>query len=75
MGKEGYLYIHSENDYPKNFLKCAKQPDKIILNQLDSQRLQQIEENRSRLRPIVETVIVLGKQNIPLRGQGKWQHL
>lgn len=75
LGKEGYLYIHSENDYhknaiesAKNFLKCAEQPDKIILNQLDSQRLQQIEENRSRLRPIVQTVIVLGKQNVPLRG-------
>ncbi|GLV45497.1 hypothetical protein CBL_20656, partial [Carabus blaptoides fortunei] len=35
---------------------------------LSSTRLNQIEENRKRLIPIIDTIITLGKQNIPFRG-------
>lgn len=38
------------------------------MNQVNNQRLQQIEENRARLKPIIESIIFLGRQNIALRG-------
>jgi len=50
------------------FLKTYHNPQLDILNQMSSQRLQQVSENRERLRPIVESIIFLGRQNIPLRG-------
>nr|CAI5849000.1 unnamed protein product [Callosobruchus analis] len=39
-----------------------------IENQLDSKRKQQIIENRRRLKPIIECIILLGCQNISFRG-------
>ena len=50
------------------FLKTYRNPQLDILNQVSSQRLQQVSENRERLRPIIESIIFLGRQNIPLRG-------
>jgi len=38
-------------------------PELEIIN-----RLKQIKENRSRLLPIVDTIITMGKQNIPFKG-------
>lgn len=38
------------------------------MNQVNSQRLKQINENRERLRPIVKTIIFCGHQNISLHG-------
>ena len=35
---------------------------------MDSQRQRQVMENRARLRPIIESIIFLCRQNIPLRG-------
>jgi predicted RNA-binding protein YlxR (DUF448 family) len=35
---------------------------------VSSQRANQVTDNRHRLKPIVETLIFLGRQNIPLRG-------
>lgn len=43
-------------------------PELEIINRLDDHRLKQIKENRSRLLPIVDTIISMGKQNIPFRG-------
>ena len=40
----------------------------LRINQIDNQRMSQITENRLRLKPIVESVIFLGRQNIALRG-------
>jgi len=40
----------------------------IIVNQVNSFRFKQVTENRERLKPIIETLILCGKQNIPLRG-------
>lgn len=38
------------------------------MNRLDLQRQILIEDNRLKLQPIIESIIFLGRQNIPLRG-------
>jgi len=43
-------------------------PELEIINRLDDHRLKQINENRSRLLPILDTIITMGKQIIPFRG-------
>ncbi|XP_054276712.1 zinc finger MYM-type protein 1-like [Macrosteles quadrilineatus] len=62
-------------DYHK---KCLLQANQLALvsknrqdpidQQINSALKEQIEENRRRFRPIVETIILCGRQNIPLRG-------
>lgn len=52
----------------KSFLVNYHTPDLNVANQVCKQRLAQIKENRDRLRPIVSTIILCGRQNIPLRG-------
>lgn len=42
---------------------------------MNSQRLAQVQENRWRLHPIVETIILCGRKNIPLRGHRDDGHL
>jgi hypothetical protein len=39
-----------------------------VINQVNSFRFKQVTENRERLKPIIETLILCGKQNIPLKG-------
>lgn len=39
-----------------------------VRNLLNEERKSQISENRARLEPIIKTIILLGQQNIPLRG-------
>lgn len=74
-GKDGDLQTHERSLYHKNciemgkdFLKTYKSPNKEIINQVCSQRLRQVTENRERLKPIIKTIILLGRQNIPFRG-------
>lgn len=74
-GKDGFLETHDRSLYHrnsveagKNFLKCYNKPQQEVINILSSQRLKQIQENRARLIPIIESIIFLGRQNIPLRG-------
>ena len=52
----------------RNFFKNYNEPAINIVNRLNAQRLEQVLENRQRLTPIVESVIFLGRQNIPFRG-------
>ena len=66
---------HSQDKYHINavlateeFLKHTKDLEKSIKNQIDRQKLQQITEDKKRLIPIIESIIFLGPQNIPLRG-------
>ncbi|KAF0725870.1 52 kDa repressor of the inhibitor of the protein kinase-like [Aphis craccivora] len=47
---------------------CLLMTIQIIVNQVNSFRFKQVTENRERLKPIIETLILCGKQNIPLRG-------
>ncbi|XP_016664821.2 52 kDa repressor of the inhibitor of the protein kinase-like [Acyrthosiphon pisum] len=74
-GKYGYLDKHNNNLYHKNcnqfaidFQKTYLNPETIVVNILDSQRMRLIKENRERLKPILETIIFLGRQNIAFRG-------
>jgi len=74
-GKDGYLTTHENSKYHKDAVSAGKDflityhaPQLEVINQVNSQRLAQIQGNRSRLRPIIETIILCGRQNIPLRG-------
>nr|CAI5842561.1 unnamed protein product [Callosobruchus analis] len=49
-------------------MTCYKNPKYELENLLSKSRLQKIEKNRRRLKPIIKTIIFLGRQNIPLRG-------
>ena len=75
FGKDGDLTLHDKAIYHKeaveagrDFLQTYHKPEINIVNRVNTQRLQQVVENRQRLTPIVETVIFLGRQNIPFRG-------
>lgn len=75
LGKDGFIQTHENTAYHKvcvqaglDFLQSYHNPDKSIDNQINSQRLKQVQENRERLRPIIESIVFLGRQNIPLRG-------
>jgi len=75
LGKNGYLESHSGNIYYKNavqddksFLHVFKNPQNEIINTLNTAHYEQIIENRSRLTSIIDTLIFIGKQNIPIRG-------
>lgn len=74
-GKDGDLEVHSKLQYHIEYLLIAEDfkhryqnPDKDIINIMNTERINQINENRNRLKPIIETIIFLGRQNIPLRG-------
>lgn len=75
LGRDGCLETHERNAYHresveagKNFIKTYTSPEEAVVNKVITQRLQQVQENRERLRPIIESIIFLGRQNIPLRG-------
>lgn len=75
LGKEGDLIRHENNYYHKNsvslaesFLRTYESPQKDIRNIINNDRLKRVQENRQRLKPIIESIIFLGRQNIPLRG-------
>jgi len=66
---------HSSSEYHKlsiirseEFIKVMENKKNTIANEIDTSRKKQVIENRSILRPIIETLIVCGKQNIALRG-------
>jgi hypothetical protein len=75
-GKEGDLKTHENTKYHRNsvvsaerFCKVFQDPSKSIVNLLNTDRMKVIEDNRQRLRPIIETVIFMGWQNIAFRGK------
>lgn len=75
LGKDGNLVTHELNKYhresvvaAKEFLKVIDNPQLSIINKINSDRLEQVKENRKRLVPILESIIFLGKQNISFRG-------
>jgi len=64
IDKDGALIKHENSIYHKNsveaskdFLKMYDWPELEIINRLDDHRLKQIKENRSRLLPIVDTIV------------------
>lgn len=75
LGTDGYLLVHNNNSYHiqavldgQNFLKTFENPDCDVRNQIDTFRAAQANENRERLKPIIRSIMYLGKQNISLRG-------
>jgi len=75
LGKDGYLETHNKNIYHKNSIQDGKaflnnyyNPKNEVINILNSARHQQVLENRARLKPIIETIAFLGRQNIAIRG-------
>ncbi|KAL4132755.1 hypothetical protein QTP88_009856 [Uroleucon formosanum] len=74
-GKDGTLKTHGNHKYHKfavksrnNFLAAYHNPQKVIINQINTQQSIQVNENRKRLVPIIETIIFYGRQNLALRG-------
>lgn len=74
-GVDGSLETHNKRQYhldavnaAKDFLLVLEKPEIKINNQLDTLRVDTIKKNRERLLPIVKTIILLGRQNIPFRG-------
>lgn len=72
-GTHGALEKHSGLQYHKDavltgkdFLKFYHNPEHDVSNIVN--RLNLSQENRKRLLPIVKTIIMVGRQNIPLRG-------
>jgi len=70
-----YLNEHGSKTYHKDnvarlngFLETRRNVGAAVCNQLDIQRREEIQKNRTYLRPIVKSVIFCGKQNLPLRG-------
>lgn len=49
-------------------MKTYHNPNLEVHNLLNTKRLAEVNENRMRLIPIVESVIFLGRQNISLQG-------
>ena len=52
----------------ENFIKVMTNKQPSIHHRLDEQSRQQIVSNRKMLKSIIETIILCGRQNIPLRG-------
>lgn len=59
----------------KLFLQNYNNPKLQIQNLLDTKRIQEIKENQERLVPIIESIIFLGRQNIPFRGHRDYGQL
>lgn len=75
LGKDGILTNHDVAQYHKESLEKAKEfeksfknPKTDIRNQISEERTRQVEENRARLVPIINSILFLAKQNIPFRG-------
>ena len=75
LGKDGALETHSKARYHieaveagKAFLKTCRDPARVVANQIDTQRMRQVSENRARLLSIVDNVVFLARQNIAFRG-------
>ncbi|CAG9822133.1 unnamed protein product [Phaedon cochleariae] len=73
--KDGDLTSHENTIYHKeaitvamNFMKTHENLEKQIINILDVRRCEQVQQNRDKLKAIRQSIIFLGRQNIPLRG-------
>lgn len=63
------LQYHKKSVFDADsFMDMKNNTHLSIENQLDTARARQICENRKNISPVIETVILSGQQNIPLRG-------
>lgn len=74
-GNDGHLAVHASREYHKNsvaagkeFLKIQERFDLNVINRINRELIKQATENRLRLKSTIETVILLGRQNISFRG-------
>jgi hypothetical protein len=51
-----------------NFVAVYSKNCQNIIQKIDSARAIQIDQNRKRLIPIIQTIIICGRQEIALRG-------
>ncbi|XP_065642106.1 52 kDa repressor of the inhibitor of the protein kinase-like [Hydra vulgaris] len=51
-----------------DFIRTYECPSTDVRNLVNEGRLKQAKENRERIKPIIESIIFLGRQNIALRG-------
>lgn len=77
LRKDGDLESHQNNLYHKNavlqaeeFLSRYTNPKNDVINMIDSEKKRQLSENRERIRPIIESIIFLARQNTFERTQG-----
>ncbi|CAF4478677.1 unnamed protein product [Rotaria sp. Silwood2] len=76
LGNTGDLSLHQKKNYHsdsiakmENFLYIySKKPEMSVRLLIDKRSQNEIAENRARLKPIIETILLCGKQNFPLRG-------
>ncbi|CAI6351604.1 unnamed protein product [Macrosiphum euphorbiae] len=52
----------------ERFLNIFEKKEIPLIQQIDSERAKQVQENRKRLIPIIQCVILCGREEIPLRG-------
>lgn len=52
----------------QNFLMVMEGKSKDVVVQMRLQEMKTVEENRKKLIPIIKTIILCGRQNIPFRG-------
>jgi hypothetical protein len=75
LGNSGDLNSHQNTKYhgeavlkSKDFINNYENPEKKIINLVNTQRMRTVDENRKRIRPIIQTLLFLARQNIALRG-------
>jgi len=74
LGKNGDLSEHNQHLHHLNavftsndFLIRFKNPENKIINIVNTGTMKQVTKNHLRLKPIIETVVLCGRQNISLR--------
>lgn len=81
FGKDGDLTLHDQCKYHReaienaqNFIETYENPKKEVLNILDTKRIKQINENRARLRPIIETInYIFRAPKYTVTGTQRWR--
>ena len=51
-----------------DFLRVMRGEQQPVTQQIDTALARRVQENRKRLVPVIKTIILCGRQNIPLRG-------
>lgn len=66
---------HQNTEYHKfscvaaeNFLKVSRKEKDDVMTLLDSKRKKEREQNRAALKPIIDTIVFCGENELPLRG-------
>lgn len=74
FGSDGYLSSHESNEYhvgkvsPADSFVQNYDKNTDIAKKFDAGSAKQAVENRSRIEPIVKTILFCGRANLPLRG-------